>query len=134
MCSQEASRCSHVGLRSWRNALRLTTILSERMKISSSKGETEISCFFCRFFNSYVIFWVSDHDHYSSRPAFPGRGRHVSVFSSQTQQVSEKQRDCKYTKSVDAEESHGYINLAWKDTKRWSFRVQWDSNPRSLFS
>ena len=30
----------------------------------------------------------------------------VNVFSSQTQQVSEKQTDCKYTKSVDAEESH----------------------------
>ena len=50
------------------------------------------------------------------------------------QQVSEMQTDCKYTKSVDAEESHRYINLTWKDTKRWSFRVQWDSNPRSLFS
>ena len=44
--SQEASSSSRVGLRSWRNALRLTTILSDRMKISSSKGETEISCFF----------------------------------------------------------------------------------------
>ena len=29
----------------------------------------------------------------------------VNVFSSQTKQVSEKQTDCKYTKSVDAEES-----------------------------
>ena len=27
---------------------------------------------FCRFFNSYVIFWFSDHDHYS-RSAFPGK-------------------------------------------------------------
>ena len=30
--------------------------------------------------------------------------------------MSEKQTDCKYTKSLDAEESHGYINLVSKDT------------------
>ena len=32
-----------------------TAILSDRMKISSSKGETDF-LFFSRFFNSYVIF------------------------------------------------------------------------------
>ena len=32
-----------------------TTVLRDRMKISSSKGETDF-LFFSRFFNSYVIF------------------------------------------------------------------------------
>ena len=80
------------------------------MKISSSKGETEISCFFedsltvmlSLGFQTTIII-VGQR--------FPANPR------GQTQQVSEKQTDCKYTKSLDAEESHGYINLASKDTK-----------------
>ena len=75
------------------------------MKISSSKGETEISCFFFADsltvmlsfgFQTTIIIVVGQR--------FPEEVV-VNVFSSQTKQVSEKQTDCKYTKSVDAEES-----------------------------
>ena len=73
------------------------------MKISSSKGETDFLFFedsltvMLSFgFQTTIIIVVGQR--------FPEEVV-VNVFSSQTKQVSEKQTDCKYTKSVDAEES-----------------------------
>ena len=78
------------------------------MKISSSKGETEISCFFEDSLTAMLSLGFQTTIIIVGQrfPANPG-GKPNRWARSRT--------DCKY-----AEESHGYINLASKDTKCWS--------------